>query len=128
MEFGLGGALDNIKRDLQRAGINTGSVIEPAELSVSSIHRREGHHAEPSQVRAERIVNKHGRSLKRVLVVRDDNEYVVVDGVHRVRAAELMGVDVPALVMDRVAFNVLKDKYSGEQMHQWAHSVSVWSF
>jgi len=81
-----------------------------------------------NEARADRIAREHGRSLKRVLVAPDDDGYVIIDGVHRTRAAELTGSDVPAIVLQRPAFDALKHEYSGEQIHEWAHSEATRSY
>jgi ParB-like chromosome segregation protein Spo0J len=99
--------------------------IEPrvgrADLDPSAVRLREGYHAPADEARADRIVREHGHHLKPVLVVRD-NGYELVDGVHRTRAAELIGQSVPALVIDTETIEALRENdWGGEWAHDWAH-------
>jgi len=111
---------------LRTNGIVPAEAVDQAAIDPDRIGLLKGWHGPADPDRAQSIARRHGRDLMPILVVdRGGGSYETVNGVHRVEAARILGMNsVHSLVVQERVFDLLFREYGEVAMERWAHKVA----
>jgi len=111
----------DIDRELRRAGIDPSRAVTRRTVDPSRISLSEWNRLGVDRDRAREYADNWSDQVPRVLLAKGNGGYVVIDGAHRTEAAQMIGEDVPALVVsNRVKREI--ENFGDTAMYEWAHS------
>jgi ParB-like nuclease domain. len=128
-QFGLNPEPADINQMLREKNIDPRNLVWRKTLNINDLKPLTGYVGEADYSRAWRISERYDRLMPILVVAKRIGDHQVINGMHRLRAAQMRGQDtIEALVVPPVALDLIYHPYGAEAMHKWAHDVANTSF